>query len=94
MALIEGLPPGLADRHCYGSAYLDGSCVLRAGAQTLQAKGLSQPDGHWVELLGGSIQGGLAAAKEISRSGKRLRQKKEDLPPNLLVKEAVMDWAS
>lgn len=94
MALIEGLPPGLADRRCYRSAYLDGSCVLRDGVQILQAKGLSLPTGHWVELLGGSIQGGLAAAKEISWSGKRLRQKREDLLPNLLVKEAVMDWAS
>lgn len=68
--------------------------MLRDGVQILQAKGLSLPTGHWVELLGGSIQGGLAAAKEISWSGKRLRQKREDLLPNLLVKEAVMDWAS
>lgn len=68
--------------------------MLRAGVQLLQAKGLSRPAVHWVELLGGSNQGGLAAAEEISWSGKRLKQKKEDLPPNLLMKEAVMDWAS
>ena len=45
----------------------------------------------WAELLGGSNQGGLAATKEIAQSGKCLKQKREDLPPNLLVRDAAID---
>lgn len=48
----------------------------------------------WAELLGGSNQGGLAATKEIAQSGKCLKQKREDLPPNLLVRDAAIDGAS
>lgn len=48
----------------------------------------------WAELLGGSNQGGLAAAKEISQSGKCLKQKREDLLPDLLVRDAAVDKAS
>lgn len=48
----------------------------------------------WAELLGGSNQGGLAATREIAHSGKCLKQKREDLPPNLLVRDAGIDRAS
>ena len=47
----------------------------------------------WAELLGGSNQGGLSAIREIAQSGKHLKQKREDLPPDLLVRDAVTDRA-
>lgn len=50
--MIKGMPSGLADRHWYASAYLDWSCVLRAGVQLLQVVGLSWNTGMscWVAL--------------------------------------------
>jgi len=35
----------------------------------------------------------LSAIREIAQSGKHLKQKREDLPPDLLVRDAVTDRA-
>lgn len=54
--------------------------VLRAEGWSLAAAHYGVELNCWAELLGGSNQGGLAAAKEIAQSGKCLKQKREDLP--------------